>query len=858
MKKRRVSLAPTIALIIALLMGAPRADAAEASDAGIHADQSMRAALAALSDSGLSIIYSEDIVPGWLLVGIDPQSTDPLGILHEILEPSGLKAVPGPRDRWLVIREPRPEHDAHNGTIGGRVLGNDTALPVSRAVVTVAGKTGRTDADGGFVFSSLKPGNHRLNIDAPGYETFNRIIDIGGSGDEESRWVDVVLTPAPLFLADVTVEASRFQIFSRTDTAQFLSREEIDRLPHLADDTNRAVQRLPGTASSDFSARINLRGGADDELLIYLDGLELIDPYHLKDLTSAFGIVDSNIIRGVDLFSGGFTAEYGNAMSGIMDIRTANVTSDREIATGVTFVNSFVRGEGLFADGRGDWLASARRGYLEYIVDIIDTDPGEFEPRYGDFLSRVRYDLGPKTRLSWNLLHATDELRIDETQNDGTTEVSNSNADTSYMWLNFATDWNYMLSSETIISAGRSDGHRVGSVNDPNEHAETVDDRLEWEFVGLEQNWDWSVNDRHLLRGGFRFRNYDAFYDYTLDATQFLSFFDPPQQINRRSQVAVDGDTYGVFASYRSRITDTLTGELGVRWDKQLYGNLNDENVSPRLNLAYEFSPQTSVKAAWGIFHQPQRIDQLQVEDGVETFFPAQEAEHYVVGIEHEFPEDLHLRVDLYRKDYKDLRPRFENLVDPVQLILEAQHDRVRIDPESAEAVGMEVTLKRQRPEGFSWWTSYTLSKVEDTINGMQIPRRWDQRHALRFDLNWRWPNWNFNLTGGYHSGWPTTFISTEVVTDPGGNLMVVPTHGEINADRLDSYSRLDMRLSREVDLKRGDLIYFFELYNIFDTENPCCVEGVNTSFINGNLSNQLNQDFWLPRVPSFGVTWKF
>ena len=77
--------------------------------------------------------------------------------------------------------------------------------------------------------------------------------------------------------------------------------EEIAEMPHFGDDLYRAVAVLPGTSAKDFSARFSVRGGMHEDVLVRLDGLELVEPFHLKDLDGVFNVVDPEIIGGVDL-----------------------------------------------------------------------------------------------------------------------------------------------------------------------------------------------------------------------------------------------------------------------------------------------------------------------------------------------------------------------------------------------------------------------------------------------------------------------------------------------------------------------------------------------------------------------------
>ena len=101
----------------------------------------------------------------------------------------------------------------------------------------------------------------------------------------------------------------------------FLTQEQVKNMPRLADETLRAVQRLPGTATNGFSSIGSVRGGEPNETAIVLDGLRLYEPFHLKNFLSPVSLLDSRLIDGIEFYSGGFPVIYGDRMSAIIDAR---------------------------------------------------------------------------------------------------------------------------------------------------------------------------------------------------------------------------------------------------------------------------------------------------------------------------------------------------------------------------------------------------------------------------------------------------------------------------------------------------------------------------------------------------------
>jgi len=116
-------------------------------------------------------------------------------------------------------------------------------------------------------------------------------------------------------------------------------------------------------------------------------------------------------------------------------------------------------------------------------------------------------------------------------------------------------------------------------------------------------------------------------------------------------------------------VTDRLAAELGLRWDEQSYGADADDQWGPRVNLAWAAGDATRLRASWGRYQQFQGINELQVEDGITDFLPAQRADHWILGVERDLPEGFGLRLEAYRKDYDSLKPRYESLFDPLSLV---------------------------------------------------------------------------------------------------------------------------------------------------------------------------------------------
>ncbi len=375
-------------VLLAGLLWSPAPASAEdrAGPVSIDAGQTLDEALRELQRHGLRVIYSSRLVRPDMRVAAPPDAGELSDVLQALLAPHGLVAMTGPSGTWVVAAA------GERVSVVGTAHSRDSRLPLPgvRIVVVDTDVVERTADDGTFRISDLERGRHVLEARMPGF-----VVQRSGAVDVAPGLLAEVhfeMMPAPVAVEEIVVTPSHFALYSsEPESRQFLSRDEVEKLPHLADDLYRAVAWLPGTAQGDISADFQVRGGEAEEILVLLDGLEIYAPFHLKDF-NVFSTLDAEAIGGVDFLTGGFPVEYGDRMSGVLDISALQPAERRRTAVGVSFVNAGMLGSGMFDGDRGQWLVSARGGYLELVLDIINED--RLDPVYYDLLSLVRYRLG--------------------------------------------------------------------------------------------------------------------------------------------------------------------------------------------------------------------------------------------------------------------------------------------------------------------------------------------------------------------------------------------------------------------------------------------------------------------------------
>ena len=437
---------------------------------------------------------------------------------------------------------------------------------------------------------------------------------------------------------------------------------------------------MPGVSSGDISARFNVRGGQHEELLVRLDGMELFEPFHLKDFLGVFSVLDPKMIGGVELVPGGFTAEYGDRMTGVMEM-TSRKPDTLRFDLGISFTNAWFNAGGSFADGQGRWMGSVRRGYLDVVLSLVEDDEGTpTEPRYWDAFGSLEYDLSQRHTLGFKLLFAGDTLTYENDDPNELTTVE-TGYDNTYVWLRHQGVFGRRSFANTSIYGGQVTVDRdlyfegYGGAD----RAELIDRRVV-DFVGLRMDWEHELSTRNYFRWGLDARNYEVSYEYLNDTRVENPIRDPRFAPAIRVYSFDDdfkGEWYSLYASDRLRVGKRFTAELGIRYDRL---SLTDEDaVSPRVNLVFDVGKGGALRFGWGHYYQSQRPYELDVQFNQDEFYPSQRAEHFVLGFEGPVGRAVTLRADAYIRAVQDPQPRWETITDPFHPVPEVAIDLARI-----------------------------------------------------------------------------------------------------------------------------------------------------------------------------------
>ncbi|MEO8577086.1 MAG: TonB-dependent receptor [Gemmatimonadales bacterium] len=766
-------------------------------------------------------------------------------------------------------------------TITGGITDAASGKPVSQAQVVLRESELRasTDLSGRFSLRKVKPGTYTLEVRRIGYEPVVR-GDVSVARAERLR-LDITMRPAAFQLSEVTVTPGSFSFLDAVPAVrQTMSRAEIQAAP-FGEDLFRALSRLPGLSSGDYAAHFSIRGGRHDETLILFDGLEIYEPFHLKDFAEgALSIIDVEAIDGVELLTGGFPAHYGDKTSGVMSISSRTPKEDGiHVTAGASLTNANVLAEGAFASRNGSWLVSGRRGFVDQLLSIINKKETK-APTYEDVFATIRYKIHPNHTLALSALHAGDKYRFSISGTTGfndsikTEEAANNGYGNSYAWATLRSIFGEYLRVKTLASVGSVTATREGDEHHLLRPIElyAVKGKRSFSVVGLKQDFSWQRSGKLLLDWGYDLRSMSASFNWENRVTQnpddptpdTLGFY---PKITRRTK-KTDGRTIGAYVSNRIQLFDPLALEAGIRYDGATY--THDSDWSPRIHALIRLSQKTSLRTGWGYYRQRQGIADENAFDTLNRYFPSELSKQWTVGLEHRYAVGGSLRAEAYYKRGSNLRPVLRNWKSGLNVFPESSEDRILVYPEESWSKGFEVYHDRKLGNRMTVRGGYAMAFTEERVSRIvQVndplkppfdsthPGPQDQRHALNLDLSYRpFSNWSLTTAYTFHSGWPFTDEKGVVVKKRNGTTDLAVRPDSLYAGRLPAYHRVDLRLTRRRRSPNGELRFFVEVINLTNHENVLGYDVFRVSDPVTGLRLARDPETWFSILPSAGVSW--
>ncbi len=722
------------------------------------------------------------------------------------------------------------------GDIRGAVYGQETGdrLPNTTVRLVEAGQSALTDENGEFRFDNLLPGDYTLTVIAVGYRLLEEAEPVRVRSDEMVE-VKIYLAPVDVMLDEVEV---RSQSIPATVGKQTIGVMEIKRIPGSAGDALRALQALPGIGvANDFDGQLYIRGGAPEDNRFYLDRAPLFYPYHFGGFVST---VNSEVLNRIDVYAGGFGAEYGADAQAVIDIYSRRGREDR---VGGKFNVNLLYSEGLLEGpigSRGAWYLAGRRSYIDLFP--LEVSRVTAFPRFWDYQAKVSYDLSENHQFNVKAFAADDimgfRLGLADVEYDPTLAGSldlEGRFDVQAANLR-STPTNQLTSHLSISRASYFQGFSFG---------QGLFLRAEPVQYELREDLAYRLNPKHQLESGVLISttrwNVESFFpripdegDPEASESQYFTF---------QEKVAVDFDRrFNFVEGYLQNRYDPLSFlsvTLGLRLD---YLNITDRvSVGPRGSLGLKMPGGSELRFAYGRYETSPYFWQIAPGYG-NPDLKENTATHYVLELEREISAQTRLKVAGYQKDFRDLITRDQ----AVGYLNQGQ----------GFARGVELSLNHRAGNRFFSWANYTysVSKREDRPGEPERLYSYDQTHVATLTTSYMLtPTWEIGVKWQYRTGNPyTPVVDAEIVPHPVTRLpRYVPVYGPTNSERVSPFHRLDLRISKMFIYQRWRWGIFLELLNAYNRKNVLDVD------YNRNYTEE-RYLYQLPIVPYLGLTIEF
>lgn len=743
---------------------------------------------------------------------------------------------------------------AQTGSIRGFVYDKETGEPMMLTNVvlenTLIGTT--TDVNGYFVLSKIKTGDYNIKVTLLGYETYIAPIKI-----EKNKVLALKIDLSPSATELQTVEIQGKQEVARTESQvsiEKITSKDIQQMPSIGGQADLAqyIQVLPGVVfSGDQGGQLYIRGGSAIHNKVLLDGMVVYNPFHSIGLFSVF---ETDIIRNADIYTGGFSAQYGGRISSVMDITTKDGNKKHfsgKLAASTFGANLLLEGPLLKKkDYSLSYILSAKNSYLSKTsTSIYSYMNKELPYDYFDLYGKLTLATDNGSKINFFGLNFSDK-------------VNQYEAIADFNWVNRAFGTNFLLIPGTSSAL----------------------------VEGVVAYSDYTMNMRETTTNQNQMSNIGGF-NVGLSVTNFFG------DDRLKYGMEMEGNTTRTAYKINDTITDYST-EIGLYAIYKLlyrsillepslrlnyYASLGNIFLEPRLSAKWNITKKFRLKLATGVYSQSfldtkSDRDIVNLFTGYMTVNPdlnivgsfrgedlstyVQKSNHFIFGAEYDILRNFNLNVELYYKTMSNLTSvnRERLYADDPEHSDKPEYQRKEYTVENGKAYGADFSLKYDDGRLYVW-TIYSLGKVIREGEMQTYSPHYDRRHNVNVLINYQMGqsrDFEISLRWNYGSGFPysPTASMVEMLDFSNGinsnyisqNGTLTTIYGELNSERLPNYHRLDLSAKKRFDIgKRSILEINLSVTNVYNRNN--------LFYWNRITSQRVDQ---LPIMPSLGITYTF
>lgn len=749
------------------------------------------------------------------------------------------------------------------GTVRGFVYDRENGEPMIFTNVFLKNTTfgASTDVNGYYSISRIPPGDYTLMVTSVGYDTASVDITIKRGDILNER---LVIGESSVQMQEFEVSAEKQEAQTQVQmSVQKITPREIKRLPSIGGEPDLAqyLQVLPGVVfTGDQGGQLYIRGGSPIQNVLLLDGATVFQPFHSIGL---FSVLETDIIRNADIYTGGFGARYGGRVSSVMDITTRD--GNKRNLSGLVGATTFgakaliegpIKKQNDDSYGSSSFIFSAKHSYLDQssklFYNYIDGDGLPFN--YTDLYGKVSLNTGNGSKVNLFGFSYNDNVSYQA--------LSDLN------WQALGAGANF------VLVPGGSSSLMEGNFSISDYRIELSESDLPPRTSGI-NNFDLGLRFKY-------FPGEDEF-SYGINVTGFssdFSFFTPNNL--RIDQESTSTEIAG-FLTYTARIGNLV---LEPSFRLHYYSSLSVASPEPRLGIKYNLTENIRLKGAGGMYSQ-NLIAANSDRDVVNLFFgylaspsnlpstftqsdgtvrdvtnPIQRATHGILGFEVDLSRRINLNVEGYYKYFPQITLLNRDKIFEESDFEAPEQQRKDFVVESGNAYGVDFVIKYEE-KNYYLWLVYSLAYTDRWTGFETYNPFFDRRHNINLVASYTWgkdKRWGADLRWNFGSGFPFTQnegfhgpqpnfqdgIDSDIAGTNSNEVSII--YGELNQGRLPNYHRLDFSLRRTFQIsKRSNIETTFSVTNIYNRDNVFYVDRVRFETV-----------YQLPLMPSIGASWRF
>ena len=716
--------------------------------------------------------------------------------------------------------------------VKGTVIDKSSRQPLEFINVMIVGlnKGGVTNAEGKFSIGQVPPGIYRLQASAIGYKTVTTPEYILSTRDLH---IQIEMEENQTELEGVTVTASPFRRDIESPVSlRIIGLQEIEKSPGANRDISRIVQSYPGVAFSPIGYRNDLivRGGSPSENRFYLDGVEIPNINHFSTQGASggpVGILNADLIREVNFYTGAFPTDKGNTLSSVLDFKLRDGDMERNSLKATLGASEVSLASNGHLGKKTSYLVSVRQSYLQFLFDMLGLP---FLPTFTDAQFKLKTRFDARNELTVLGLGGIDKMKLNTKADDEDNEyilsylpkIQQETFTLGAVYRHYAgAHVQSVVASHSYLN-NRNTKYQQNDESDP-EH-------LMLRLRSTEQN------TQLRLENSSSFRNWKVTVGTSLDYSQYSNttfqkvYTDRAQTFDYHTYLGIM--RWGLFGTVNyTSIDERFTASLGLRADANNYSaamkDLSDQ-LSPRLSLSYQLTEHWSLSGNAGLYYQLPPYTALGFKNN-NGLYANKYALRYMqvsqgsIGLNWRKGDTFEVSVEGFYKDY-DKIPL--SVADGIPLTCKGNDygvigNELLTSTAQGRSYGAELLLKWLIAKKLNLASSFTLFKSEYRTDkeSEYIASAWDNRFIFNLRGTYNLPrHWSVGMKVSCIGGAPYTPYDADkssLVTAWNAQGKPYYDYTRYNEERLPAFTQVDIRIDKTFYLKRCMLGFYIDLQNI-------------------------------------------